>query len=154
MRPAADGGRGSPPEGRHLARAPFGVELRTAGDQFGEDRDGLGVAKRGEALDPERVEVVAGEQGQVFVLSRKQARLPVVEEISLTDGLDDERVLGGGCRGAGTGRGKQAEVRFLPRLHDMGRDRRLALAQERSENPQRVGRLNHSQKPPVETQIQ
>lgn len=68
MRPTADGRRGGLPKGCHLTRAPLGVELGAEGDQLGQDGNGLGVAERREALDTKRVEVVAGEQGEVFVL--------------------------------------------------------------------------------------
>ena len=65
--------------------------------------DGVGVAEGGEAVDAERVEVVAGEQGEVGVVAGEQARLAVVEEVALADRLDDERVLagGGGARPGG-----------------------------------------------------
>ncbi len=62
-------------------------------DQVGEDRDGVGVAERGEAVEAEGVEVVAGEQGEVGVVAGEQAGLAVVEEVALADRLDDEGVL-------------------------------------------------------------
>ena len=85
------------------------MELGAEADQVGQLADGGGVAERGEALDAERVEVVAGEQGEVGVVPGEQARLAVVEEVALADRLDDERVLGGRRAARGAGRGEEPE---------------------------------------------
>ena len=65
--------------------------------------------RRREAVEAERVEVVAGEQGEVGVVAGEQARLAVVEQVALADRLDDERVLAG-RRGRAGRRGEQAEA--------------------------------------------
>ena len=72
------------------------MELRAEADQIGELADRVGVGEGREAFDPERVEVVAGEQGEVGVVAGDEARLAVVQEVALADRLDDERVLAGG----------------------------------------------------------
>ena len=58
------------------ARSPrrFGMELGREADQVGELGDRLEVAERGEALEAERVEVVAREQGEVGIGGRAQDR--------------------------------------------------------------------------------
>ena len=89
------------------------MELGAEADQVGELVDRGGVAEGGEAFDAERVEVVAGEQGEVGVVAGEQPRLAVVEEVALADRLDDEGVLGGRRGGAGAGRGERAEDRRL-----------------------------------------
>ena len=62
--------------------------------------DRLQVAERGEARQPERVEVVAGEQPQVGVRRLEQRGRRVVDEIPLEDALDQQRVLAGPARGS------------------------------------------------------
>src|SRR5437764_614910 len=70
-RPGADRDRRRKPESRGLvprrAVAALGVDLRRQADQVGELPDGLQVAARCEALEAERVEIVAGEQAEVRV---------------------------------------------------------------------------------------
>jgi hypothetical protein len=83
----------------------LGLEAGAVADQVGEDGDGAGVAEGSEAVEAEGVEVVARQQGEVGVVGGEEARLLVVEEVALADGLDDEGVLGGRGNGAGTGGG-------------------------------------------------
>ena len=55
----------------------------------------LEVAERGEPLEPERVEVVAGEQRQVGVGARDDPAVRVMEQVALAHRLDEQRVLAG-----------------------------------------------------------
>ena len=110
MVPAADreGATRASSSGTSSSR-PSAWKLGAAADQLGQHGDRLGVAERGEALDAEGVEIVAGEQGEVGVVAAQQARLAVVQEVALAHRLDHERVLAGGGGGARAERGEQAE---------------------------------------------
>ena len=105
-------------------------------------RDRARVAEGSEAVEAERVEVVAGEQGEVGVVAGEQARLAVVEEVALVDRLDHEGVLAGRRGGAGAGGGERAERRRRRRLDHVRGDRRVLLAQLRGEGAQRVARIS------------
>jgi hypothetical protein len=105
------------------------VQPGTAADQIAEDGDGAVVAERGEAVEAERVEVVAGEQGEVGVVAGEQARLAVVEQVALVDRLDDQGVLAGVGSGAGAIGREQAEGRWCRGVDHVDRDRRLLLDQ-------------------------
>src|SRR4051812_5162222 len=62
-------------------------------DQVRQLGHGVEVAGLREPLQPERVEGVAGQQSQVGVHPRERARLRVVQEEALVDGLEHEGVL-------------------------------------------------------------
>ena len=118
-RKAADFFGRRPPEVRDRVEVPFGREAGTGADQVGEDGDGAGVPQGGEAVEAEGVEVIAGEESEVGVVAGEQARLLVVEEVALTDGLDDDGLLawrGGGSR---AGSGEFAKLRPLGRVDYM-----------------------------------
>ena len=114
----------SPERGRPRRSRPSAWQLGAAADQVGELAHRLGVAERGEALDAERVEIVAGEQGEVRVVAGEQPRLAVVEEVALADRLDHQRVLAGRPR-RGARRRRAGRGRLLDRVDHVRRDRRL-----------------------------
>ena len=84
LAPVADGGRGRQPKRRASAAtrrprarrpgAVAAVDRRREGDQVGEQRHRREVAELGEALEPERVEVVAAEQREVRRRRRRRPR--------------------------------------------------------------------------------
>ncbi len=67
------------------------VKLGREADQVAELADRLEVALRGQPLEAERVEVVAGQQQQVGVGAVEQPRLAVVEQVALADRLEEQR---------------------------------------------------------------
>ena len=89
------------------------MDLRREADQVGELPDRIEVAPRGEALEAERIEVVPGQQTQVRVGTVDQPRRLVVQQVALSDRLDQERVLARRVRGAGPGGDEGAERRLL-----------------------------------------
>ena len=56
-------------------------------------------------------------------MAGEEARLSVVEEVALADGLDDEGVLGRRGRGGRAGGGEFSQGRGLGRVDDVRRDR-------------------------------
>ena len=92
------------------ARAALGVKLSRQRDQVGELANRLEVTERGESLQPARIQVVAGQQGELRVDCRDDPGPSVVEQVSLSNRLDQEGIFGPVIGGAGSRRGKQAEV--------------------------------------------
>jgi hypothetical protein len=77
---------------RAVAGNLFGAQIRTEGYQLGEVVDGR---DRAALLDPDetvRVQVVPEQQCRVAVLRREQARSAVVQQVTLVDRLDPERI--------------------------------------------------------------
>jgi hypothetical protein len=99
----------------------FRMDLRHQGDQVGQLPNGLQIPERRESLQAARIEVVARQERQVLVGAVQQARPRVVEEVSLPDGLEEDRVLRGGIRGARTGRDQHPQRRDVTvGIADMG----------------------------------
>ena len=76
------------------------------GDDVGELRDGREVAELGEPGEAEGVQAVAGEQSEIRVLRPHDAAGPVVLEVALDDGFDEQRVVrlaAGRARAGGRG---------------------------------------------------
>src|SRR4051812_22229434 len=80
------------PYGVRARRLALRVRLRTEGDDVGQLDHRVEVAEGREALQPERVEAVPGQQRQVGILRARDAARGVVLEVALADGLDDQRV--------------------------------------------------------------
>ena len=91
--PVPDGARPGAPQRLATRTLAVGDEQRAERDQVGELADRLEVAERDEPLQPERVEPVAGEQREVGVGARHDARLAVMEQEALVDRLDEQLVL-------------------------------------------------------------
>src|SRR6476469_3098730 len=64
-----------------------GAHRRCRADQSGEGVDRRQVSRRGDPDEALCVEVVAAEQALAVVARREQARLPVVQQVALVDGL-------------------------------------------------------------------
>ena len=73
--------------------APLSVRSRTQRDEVGQRGDRVEVAERGQALEAERVEPVAGQEGQIGVLAGQHARVAEVQELALADRLEQETDL-------------------------------------------------------------
>src|SRR3954452_15317508 len=133
----ADRGCAGVPDRLGELRAALGMRLRAERDDVGELGDGLEVAERRQPREPERVEVVAGEQDEVGIVVAQEAPGAVVQEIAFTDRLYDERDVVGVTGRAGAGRGERAEGRVA------AVDGRVAVAQRAGEQaalfPQRPG---------------
>ena len=72
------------------------MDLSGEADQVGELADGRQVADLGQPLEPDRVQIVAGQQAEVAVGPADHPRaagLRVMEQVALADRLDHERVL-------------------------------------------------------------
>ena len=88
-----------------------GVELGGEADQVAELADRLEVALGRQPLEPERVQVVAGQELQVGLGALEQPGLAVVQEVALADRLEEELVGLGRLGGARAGGGERAERR-------------------------------------------
>ncbi len=88
------------------------MDLRREADQVRELADGLEISERRQPLEPQRVEVVAGEQRQVGVRSNDDSPTRVVQQVALAHGLEHERVFARGAGGALAGRGQLAQHGF------------------------------------------
>ena len=123
------------------------MKLRRERDQVGQLADRLEVTERGQPLEAEGVEVIAGEQGQIGVGADHHARLPVVQQVTLANRLDHERVLAPRLRRSRAGRGQQTKRRLgPPGIGGVRRDHRLLglqLLGQRVEDPLRDGDLGH-----------
>ena len=114
-----DGARPGAPE-RLAARAiATADEQRAQRDDVGQLADGVEVAERDEALEPERVEAVAGEQREVAIVAGHDPPGPVVQQEPLVDRLDQELVF----------------VRVRLRARPGGRDPRRGHAVARGRRP-------------------
>ena len=90
----ADGDSGDQPERFGHIGALLGVGLGGDADQIAELDDGGRIAESRQAGDPQRVEVVARQEGEVRVGLAQQSRAGVVQEVSLAHRFDDEGVGG------------------------------------------------------------
>ncbi len=84
--------------GSTVAIAPFGARLRAQRDQLGEVGHGRDVTRLGDTDEPVRVQVVAEQEGGLTVGRGEQARAPVVDEVTLVDRLDTDRMRVAGKR--------------------------------------------------------
>src|SRR6185295_18711823 len=69
------------------------VYARAQRDQVCQLLDRLDVAERGQPGEPQRVEEIPAEQPQVFVGQVDQPAGPVVQEVTLEDALDEQRIF-------------------------------------------------------------
>ncbi len=90
----ADRGHARLPDGVGELRATLGLRLGAQPDDVGELGDRIDVAQRGQAREPQGVEPVAGEQGEVGLDLGEQPRGAVMQQLALADGLDDEGDVG------------------------------------------------------------
>jgi hypothetical protein len=110
--------------------AAVGVNLRRETDQVGELANRVEITASRESLEPEGVQVIAGEQPEVGIGALEQPRCPVVQEISLADGLDQEDVLRPGVDGPWPRSRQGSQRRVFVRLADVRGDHVLAVADQ------------------------
>jgi len=125
-RPDGHGDHGTQPHRVRRLDAGFAlVQLGNQGDQVGELAHSLQVAEPGQPLEAQRVQIVAGEERQVEVRTHDDARLPVVEQVALANGLDHQGVLAR-LSGGPLARGDQQAQRGLGvvGIVDVGGDHR------------------------------
>src|SRR3954451_1115459 len=109
------------PSGVGSARIALGMCRGGCGDQIGEPGDRVEVAERGQALEPERVQAVAGEQREIGIVGPDDPALAVVLQVALADRLDDQRQPRAG--GVAVGRGRAG-------VDDRGRQQAALRAQD------------------------
>src|SRR4051812_4256689 len=149
VRPPADRRRAGLPGGLGQLRSALGMRLRAERDDVRELGDGVEVPEGGEPREPERVEVVAGQQHEVAVLVVQEAAGRVVQQVALADRLDHERDVVATSLGPRAGRREGAELRVVrrrrrPRAVERLRQQAALVAQRRAQAAQgHVGRDAH-----------
>jgi hypothetical protein len=110
------------------------MDLRREADQVGQLAHRVEVACGGQLLEPERIEVVAGQEPEVAVGAHDQARLLVMEKVALPNRLDEHRVLLRGIARPGTGRRQRAERGLVVRVPHVRPDHVLTVAEKRRQS--------------------
>ena len=93
---------------------PSACARAVSGDQVGQLGHRLQVARLGQPREAQRVERVAGQQAQVAVHAREGARLAVVQEVALVDGLEHEQPVGIGHHARRSGPARDPRPRARP----------------------------------------